>query len=413
MKIYRQLDNIQSSRLLFWTAWLAYASAYVGRLNFSAALATIIDQGVFTKSQAGFIGTVFFFCYGAGQLFSGIIADRFSPYKLIFTGLTLSAAANFFMFALNNYILITIVWGFNGIAQSLLWASVLFIISNILHEDIRYKACINIASSNVVGTLIAYIIAMICSGFRWNTVFAVSAIIMAAVSLIWLYVSMKIAKAEYKVIQTESESVEAGSPIKFRKLLTVSGIIIVMFAVMLHGMLKEGIMTWVPTMITETYQVKPVFSIFVSMILPVINLGGAYFATYLFEKITKRNEIITSVYIMSFIIIPLIVILFIGRIPLLLCIITLAMITMAMHAFNHVYITLAPLRFHRYNSTAKVTGIFNSMAYAGCAVSNFGFGWLSDIFGWKNTVYFWIGIAVIAVVFCLLTIKRWGKFISS
>ena len=413
MKRYKQLDNIQSSRLLFWAAWLAYAAAYVGRLNFSAALATIIAQGVFTKSQAGLIGTVFFFCYGGGQLFSGIIADRVSPYKLIFTGLTLSAAANFLMFTLNDYILMMIVWGFNGLAQSLLWAAVLFIISNILHKDIRYKACINIASSNVVGTLVAYIIAMVCSEFKWNTVFIVSAVIMSAAAVIWCIVSIKTAQADSQPGQTESESVAVSSPVKFSKLLTVSGILIVMFAVMAHGMLKEGIMTWVPTMITETYQVKPVFSIFVSMILPVINLGGAYTATYLFEKITKRHEIITSVYIMSFIIIPLIVLLFIGRIPLIVCVITLALITMSMHAFNHVYITLAPLRFQRYNSTATVTGIFNSITYAGCAVSNFGFGWLSDIFGWKNTIYFWIGIAVIAVVICLVTVKRWSKFISS
>ena len=413
MKTFEQLDNLNSSRLLFWTAWLAYAAAYVGRLNFSAALTTIINQGVFTKSQAGLIGTVFFFCYGGGQLFSGILADRFSPYKLIFAGLTLSAIANFLMFSLNDYILMTIVWGFNGLAQSLLWASVLFIISNILHPEIRYKACINIASSNVIGTLAAYIIAMICSEFKWNTVFGISAAIMSVVVIVWVIVSLKTAEVSSEPKQTEAKSVITGTPVKFNKLLTISGITIVMFAVMAHGMLKEGIMTWVPTMITETYNVKPSFSIFVSMVLPVINLSGAYVATYLFERITKRHEIITSVYLMSFIIIPLIILLFIGRIPLLLCIITLALTTMSMHAFNHVYITLAPLRFREFNSTAKVTGIFNSITYAGCAVSNFGFGWLSDIFGWKNTVYFWIGIAVIAIVICLLAVKRWSKFISS
>jgi len=407
MKTYKQLESIKSSRLLFLITWLAYAAAYVGRLNFSASLATIIDQGVFTKSQAGLIGTVFFFCYGGGQLISGIIADKLSPYKLIFTGLTLSVFANFLMYTSRNYILMSVIWGFNGIAQSMLWAPVLFIISNILHQDIRYKACLYIASSNVVGTLIAYIIAAICSEFKWNIIFIISSVIMSVVTVIWVIVSSKIPMTTEI---TEHQNIITEPRIKFNKLLILSGVIIMMIPVMIHGMLKEGIMTWVPTMITETYKVTPTFSIFISMILPIINLCGAYIASYLFEKITKRHEIITSVYLMSFIIIPLIVLLFIGNIPLLICIAMLALTTMTMHAFNYVYITLVPMRFRKYNATATVTGIFNSIAYVGCAISNFGFGWLSDVFGWKNSIFFWIGIAVFAVIICLFVIKRWSKF---
>ena len=409
MKTYKQLESIKSSRLLFLITWLAYAAAYVGRLNFSASLATIIDQGVFTKSQAGLIGTVFFFCYGGGQLISGIIADKLSPYKLIFTGLTLSVFANFLMYTSRNYILMSVIWGFNGIAQSMLWAPVLFIISNILHQDIRYKACLYIASSNVVGTLIAYVIAAICSEFKWNIIFIISSVIMSAVTVIWVIVSSKIPMTTEI---TEHQNIITEPRIKFNKLLILSGVIIMMIPVMIHGMLKEGIMTWVPTMITETYKVTPTFSIFISMILPIINLCGAYIASYLFEKITKRHEIITSVYLMSFIIIPLIVLLFIGNIPLLICIAMLALTTMTMHAFNYVYITLVPMRFRKYNVTATVTGIFNSIAYVGCAVSNFGFGWLSDVFGWKNSIFFWIGIAVFAVIICLFVIKRWSEFLE-
>lgn len=410
MKQYKQLDNIKSSRLIFWAAWIVYAAAYVGRLNFSATLAAIIDQGVFTKTQAGFIGTVFFFCYGGGQLISGMIADRFSPYKLIFTGLILSAAANFLMFVSHNYIMTVVIWGFNGIAQSLLWASVLFIISNVIHKDMRYKACLYIASSIPAGTLAAYTAAMISSNYKWNMVFAVSSAIMIVAVIIWLIASLKIKK---HLVSVEKEFIKETRKESLIKPLIVSGVMILIFAVMLHGMLKEGIMTWVPTMIAETYQVTPAFSIFISMILPVINLGGAYTATILFEKITKKHEVKTSVYLMSFTVIPLTVILFIGKLPLLVCIIMLALITMAMHAFNHVYITLAPLRFQQFNRTATVTGIFNSITYAGCAVSNYGFGLLSDIFGWKNTVFFWIGIAVIAGIFCLIAIKRWSGFINS
>lgn len=414
MKQSKQLNNIKASRLLFWTAWLVYASAYVGRLNFSAALVNIINQDVFTKSQAGLIGTIFFFCYGGGQLINGIVADKLSPFKLIFTGISLSAIANFLMFVSRSYVVMAVIWGFNGIAQSMLWASILFIISNVIHVDMRYKACLYIASSIPTGTLTAYIIAIISSRFQWYTVFGMSAVVLAIAAVIWWIVSSKVIKLlEFTEVSISDTKNKSFANENLGKLIVISGVVIVMFAVMLHGMLKEGIMTWVPTMITETYNVTPTFSIFVSMILPIINLGGAYITTFIFDKVTKKNEIITSVYIMAFTVLPLTVLLFIGKIPLLISVIMLSLITMMMHAFNHVYITLVPLRFKQYNRTATITGIFNSITYAGCAISNYGFGLLSDIFGWRNTVFFWIGVAVIAVIFCVVTIKRWNKFIGS
>ena len=67
------------------------------RINYTAALTAIVADGVFSKPHAGFIGTVYFFCYGAGQIFSGILGDRVSPYKMIGTGLAGTVCANIIM----------------------------------------------------------------------------------------------------------------------------------------------------------------------------------------------------------------------------------------------------------------------------------------------------------------------------
>ena len=396
-------------------SWLAYSCAYIGRLNYSAALASIISGGIFTKSQAGLIGTVFFFCYGAGQLINGMIADKFSPFNLIFFGLFFSASANLMMSFSNNFIIMAVIWGCNGIAQSMLWASIIFIISNIIHDDMRYKACIYIASSFPVGTLSAYFIAMIFSNYGWTKIFGASAIIIFIVSFIWLATSLRIKKSlSFKEINVDeiniSENTTDNSKSKIKNLLVSSGVITVMFAVMLHGMLKEGIMTWVPTMISETYKTAPAFSIFVSMVLPLINLNGAFLATFVFNKVTKKNEISSSMIFMAISVAPLVVLLYIGKIPLIISIVMLALITVCMNAYNHMYLTLAPLRFKKYQRTATMAGVFNSITYAGCAISTYGFGYLSDKFGWNNSVYFWIGIAVTAVIISCFSVSKWKKF---
>lgn len=89
--------TLSAGVLLFVACWTAYCASYLGRINYTAALTAIVADGVFSKPHAGFIGTVYFFCYGAGQIFSGILGDRVSPYKMIGAGLAGTVCANIIM----------------------------------------------------------------------------------------------------------------------------------------------------------------------------------------------------------------------------------------------------------------------------------------------------------------------------
>lgn len=150
---------LSAGTLIFVACWAAYCASYLGRINYTAALTAIVADGVFSKSHAGFIGTVYFFCYGAGQIFSGILGDRVSPYKMIGTGLAGTVCANIIMpLCSSSYITMSIIWGLNGIVQSMLWTPILYIISNILPEEQRRRACLYIAASFPVGSLLSYVI---------------------------------------------------------------------------------------------------------------------------------------------------------------------------------------------------------------------------------------------------------------
>jgi OPA family glycerol-3-phosphate transporter-like MFS transporter len=200
---------------------------------------------------------------------------------------------------------------------------------------------------------------------------------------------------------------------KISKLLVISGLSTVLVAVLIHGMLKDGIMTWVPTMITEKYSVKPSFAIFLTMVLPVINLFGAFIATLIFKRLKNHDEIKASLFFMAGPVIPFIVLIFIGKIPVVLSIALLAVITMSMTAFNHIYLTLVPQRFRGFGKTATITGIINSIVYIGSALSNYGFGMISEKLGWDYTICFWIIIAVIGTASCLMSLRKWREFIVS
>lgn len=417
--MHKRISSIRVSQWVFIMCWVAYASAYIGRINYSTALASMINDSGFAKSDAGLIGTAFFFCYGAGQLISGMFGDKFSSFKMIMVGLTLSAVANLAMSFCESQTAMIVIWGFNGVAQSMLWSPMLYIFANMLHPDLRYKACLYIATSVPAGTVLTYLISMFILRYStWNMIYRTSGFILLGAAVAWLLVSRRAAKflvpeedGDYALQKAEPQ--RAVSKKKFFALLMASGVAIMLISTMIHGMLKEGVAVWVPTMISEMYNVSASFSVFLSMLLPIVSLTGPYIIAYIYKKWLKQDEAKSAALCMIAVIPPICVLLLVGKMPILVSVIMLALITTIMHAFNYMMITMVPVRFAPYHKTSTVTGLLNSITYMGCALSTYGFGFLSQQFGWKNTVVFWVGLALLGVVICGFTLKRWKRFIQT
>ena len=404
---------LSAGTLLFVACWAAYCASYLGRINYTAALTAIVADGVFSKSHAGFIGTVYFFCYGAGQIFSGILGDRVSPYKMVGTGLVGTVCANILMpLCSGSYIVMSVVWGLNGIVQSMLWTPILYIISNILPEEQRRRACLYIAASFPVGSLLSYVISAGAIKFAsWHFAFFIPAGIITCVLVFWCICAKKTSKILGKGEKPSLPVHEnTGEKISLGKLFMISGASVICVGVLVQGMLKDGVSSWVPTLITEKYGVSASFSLLLSAIMPIINLSGAWFATKLYEGPFKLNETAAAAFCFALTLIPLTGILFVGHYPIALCVIFFALFTTLITAINHLVITLIPVRFAKYGCASTVGGIFNSCTYIGSAISTYGFGAVSEKFGWTATVIFWIILGALGVAVCAIPMRRYGRF---
>lgn len=175
-------------------------------------------------------------------------------------------------------------------------------------------------------------------------------------------------------------------------------------------MLKDGVTSWVPTLIKEKYNVSASFSVLLSAVLPIINLSGAWFATKLYEGPFKLNETAAAAFCFALTLIPLTGILFVGHYHIALCVIFFALFTTLITAINHLVITLIPVRFAKYGCASTVGGIFNSCTYIGSAISTYGFGAVSEKFGWTATVIFWLILGALGVAVCAIPMRRYGRF---
>ena len=126
-------------RFLFLLCWCSYFCAYIGRLNYSAALTDMIQSEGFGKGEAGLIGTAFFFAYGAGQFVSGFLGDRLPAKWLVFMGLFCSSICNLLMSQSSNIGIMIGVWCVNGLVQALIWSPMLRLVTDYCKAEVRPK----------------------------------------------------------------------------------------------------------------------------------------------------------------------------------------------------------------------------------------------------------------------------------
>lgn len=410
------LKDYKKSKLIVAALWLVYSASYFIRTCYAASIASIVGEGLYDKGEVGLIGTAFFVCYGVGQLISGLIGDKVNPFVMIVFGASAGAVSCFCMAFTDRLIFMLAVWALNGFFQSMLWSPILRIFSETIDKSLQKKAILNIALSLPVGTICAYLAStVIIKYLNWKYVFVCGGICILLAAVLVLVVTLCF-KKDITVTEIQSNTLQNQQSIKSEKsllsLAMMSGLFLIMLPSFLHGMMRDGITNWVPTMITETYGVSASFSVFLTIVLPVFNAFGAYAVAPIYKKLGE-NEMKTAGVTGMIALVPLVIMLFNNRLPVYAMIVLLALTTSVMYALNYLIISLVPVRFSKYSCTSSVSGILNSAAHIGCALSSYGFGAVSEKAGWNAVILIWIVSAFLTSAFSFLSSRKWKKFMKA
>lgn len=400
-------------RLLFGLCWMVYCTSYLGRLNYSSAMMLMINDNILTASQAGFISMIYFFAYGTGQLVNGILGDKINPKWMIFTGLAGSGIANIIMGICPYFYGMAFIWGINGYFQAMIWAPIIRIFADMLDEKNKVNCCVNIVTSQLIGTLLSYILsAAVLTVFPWQGVFGAAALMLFLAAFIWNGGFSNVCRHGEKNFEDINSKTEpdtnttqyTASLTGKNSLIFSSTIPVILIPVIIHGMLKDGVTTWVPTYINTSFEVSASFSILLTTLLPIINLSGAYIARYIYRKTNER--IILSIGLFFLTATAALVFLYIGSTwhPLL-SVLLLSVITASMMAINTLAVNIYPLRFQKYGRVSSISGFLNAMAYLGTAVSTYTIGLLVQKYDWHITILTWLAATILAAVICLTASK--------
>ncbi|MDO5547234.1 MAG: MFS transporter [Eubacteriales bacterium] len=398
---------------LFFLCAVTYIVALFGRLSYSAVMAELITAEGLSKSQAGLIGTALCGVYGVFQIFSGMIGDRVSPKKLVFTGVMGSAILNLLMGISGSYYSMLALWALNGVFQSFVWSPVARIFAEMMPPERRKKSCSDAAITYPLATVLVYLLASVMlMTFGWRSVFLISSVMMIVTSLYWMYrmTMMERQTEENGEIETvELNEQEQKNGDSLLHLMILSGVIFAVVGALSHGMLRDGIQAWVPSLMTENFHFGTSLSVALAIILPLINISGV-FLTKAIAKNHIHNEFNGSEGFFLITIFSLIVLYFVCGSNAILSLLMMTIASTCMVGSNIMLINLIPIHFGVIGRSSSITGVLNCSAYLGSALSSYGIGAVAEHFGWRGAVLMWLVFSVFALLLALCGSKRWGRY---
>ena len=387
-----------------------YFISYISRINLAAVLVEVVASGFAPQTPAALALTACSITYGAGQLVSGYLGDKYKPQSIIFAGFLLTGAMNLSVGLLQNSAFLVALWAVNGFAQSLMWPPLVKIMVHHLSTEDYEKACVKVSYDGNLGSIAVYLAApLLINAFTFRGVFLVSGSLALAMAFLWkwLYGRHFSFRAD-PVAQTKTAAPEAAE--KFTPVALVL-LALIMTAVVLQGALRDGVANWMPTYISDVFSLGSDISILSGAVLPVFGILSIAAANLLYRKLL-RNELVCAGAIFGVgCAAALLLLAFHGKAPIA-SVLALALLSGSMHGVNVILICMIPPYFAKFGRTAFVSGALNSCTYVGAAISTYGIALLTQGSGWNGTVLVWAIIAAAGSILCLVLVRSWRAFRS-
>ena len=188
-------------------------------------------------------------------------------------------------------------------------------------------------------------------------------------------------------------------------------IIAIMAVIALQGMLRDGVTTWMPSYISETYHLSNGASILSGVLLPLFGIASFQVASRMYGGKLKSPVTCAGIIFAVGALAALGLFLLNGA-SAIGSILLSALLTGCMHGVNLILICMIPPFYKLQGNVSTVSGILNASTYIGSAVSTYGIAKLSGSIGWNNVVFLWFLIALSGTVICMVSIPGWRRKFS-
>ncbi len=374
--------------LLLIVLYLAYTAIYIARLNLTMASPELKSAGILDAAQIGMLGSAFSVIYACGRLLNGYLGDRVPPWALISLGLFFSGISNLCISFFPPFIGMLLLWSVNAISQSMLWSSVLRILSMVYDSHKAKKVAsymvTSVATGNIIGILVSNAVIK-AWGIGW------AFLIPGTITLVFAGIVLLTARN----VTDEHKTEGSAKAVTAKELLRNSGLQKMLVPALLHGIMKDNISLWMAVYVVDRFGVKLDESAYYILLVPAVGLVGRLLYPPCYTLAKKREHRVSTV---SFIACALFSLwLLIGPTSPLAAVICLSAIYAATSLINTSTLSIYPIRFAEQGGVSAVSGIMDFATYGGAGIGSLAFGFLIKHFGYWTMFAVWLAVSLISI----------------
>lgn len=273
------------------------------------------------------------------------------------------------------------------------------------------------SNSSQVATVLTYLLIPLClhlSNNEWRLAFYLPVAVGAVTLGFWILLVPKLISTRNTIPAGTPalQKRDSERPVPLLSIMYRSGLFIIIPAVLVHGLLRDGITAWMPDFIAEVGGLGTGVSILTTAILPIFCIVCVLLAKklcYVIPSDGKSSALLFAVCALSAaIIVPLLN--HVNTVSFVVIVILMALITGCMHGANHIFITRIPGAFKKAGRVSGVVGILNAVTYLGGALSPYAVALVAGKGGWNQAVILWAVLAVVSAVLCMAASRTWNVF---
>jgi OPA family sugar phosphate sensor protein UhpC-like MFS transporter len=423
LRIRRMYEHMRWS--VFLSVTLGYGFFYVIRTNFAVVKKPMLDEGIFTTTEMGLIGSAFLAVYALGKLLNGFLSDRANVRRFMATALLLGALVNLQLGSSRSFTTFLVLWGLNGWLLSVGSAPSVVALSQWFSPremGTRYGVW---SISHSLGEGLTFIVtAAMVADFGWEWGFRGPALLCIGAALVLFQTladrpqtyglpPVTTYKNDHPPVQQASSGMSVGR--LQLEVLKNPAIWILGLSAATMSVARYGINNWGVLYLQETkgYSLKEAGTVLAAY--PVAAMIGAALSGLLSDRFfgARRNwpalltGIVEAVALVALVLVPP------GHVILdatILAVFGLSLGALLVYLGGLMAVDLAPKR-----AAGAAMGVIGAFAYAGAAIQDTVSGWLLDNgkvvesavtrYDFTPVIVFWIGASLLSI---LLTLTVWN-----
>ena len=401
--------------LLIFLSWLLYTVSYLGKVNYSANITQIVDYYQISKADAGMVPSFFFFAYGIGQVVNGLLCKKYNIKWMIFASLFVSAVINLIVALTHNFEIIKWLWMLNGFMLSILWPTLVRLLTGALPQKDLGKSSVIMGTTVAAGTLVIYGLSSVFAMFdMFKLSFYIAALMDMAVAVLWIFLYKKALKSaneeKKKEVILHSKEAEKEKSLKSDKaeksIIYITICVLCLYAVIVN-LTKDGLTTWVPSILKENFAMSDSVSILLTLALPVVAIFGNLIALKMHKFIPDYITHCFTVFAVMGGIVGLIIA-GISHTQIIFTLAGLVIVNFMASSLNSLITSIFPMFMRERVNSGLFAGILNGFCYVGSTISSYGLGLIADNFSWLSVFWLLIGCCIFAgIVWCIYICVRY------